>query len=207
MTARHERFQLIPPHLHRRNSAEREIQTFKNHFIAGLASVNKNFLVHIWFRLLPQCLLTLNLLRPSRINPKLSAYAHLHGAFDFNRTPLVPPGTKIIIHDKPAIRGSWETRGYEGWYIGPASNHYRCHTVYANHTAHERVPETVEFFPHYGKMLYRSSTENTTIAARELTHALQNPTPATPFSNIGEKQIEALHQLAEIFSLRWRVLR
>ena len=124
MTAKDERFQLYPPHLHRRNSAERAIQTFKNYFIAGLASVNKNFPVHLWCRLPPHCLLTLNLLRPSRINPKLSAYAQLHGAFDFNRTPLAPPDTKIIIHDKPAIRGSWATRGYEGWYIGLASNHY-----------------------------------------------------------------------------------
>ena len=90
MTARDKRFQLLPPHLHRQNSAERAIQTFKNHFIAGLASVNKKFSVHLWCRLLPHCLLTLNLLRPSRINPKLSAYSQLHGAFDFNRTPLAP---------------------------------------------------------------------------------------------------------------------
>ena len=71
--------------------------------------------------------------------------------------------------------------------------------MYANHTAHELVANTVEFFPHYGKMPYISSTENATIAARELTHALQNPTPASPFSNIGYKQMEALHQLAELF--------
>ena len=41
MTAKDERFQLVPPHLHIRNSAERAIQKFKNHFIAGLASVKK----------------------------------------------------------------------------------------------------------------------------------------------------------------------
>ena len=59
MTEKEELFQLVPPHLHRRNSAERAIQTFKNHFIAGLASVKKNFPIHIWCRLLPHCLLTL----------------------------------------------------------------------------------------------------------------------------------------------------
>ena len=187
------------PHLHRRNSAERAIQTLKNHFIVGLASVNKNFPVHLWCRLLPHCLLTLNLLRPSRINPKRSASAQLHGAFDFKRTQLVPPGTKIVIHNKPSIRGIWATRGYEGWYISPASNHYRCHTVYANHTSHERVADTVEFSPQYGKMPYILSTENATIDADELTHALQNSTPASPFSNIGDNQMEAVHQLTEIF--------
>jgi hypothetical protein len=35
-------FQLAPPHMHRRNAAERAIQTFKNHFIAGLCSVDPN---------------------------------------------------------------------------------------------------------------------------------------------------------------------
>ena len=167
MTEKEELFQLIPPHLHRRNSAERTIQTFKNHFIAGLASVNKNFPIHLWFRLLRHCLLTLNLLRPSRINPKLSAYAQLYGAFDFNRTPLAPPGTKIIIHDYPAIRGSWATRGYEGWYIGLALNNYLCHTVYANHTAHKLVADTVEF-------------SNTTEKCH--TYHLQK-TPSSPQSN------------------------
>ena len=103
MTEKEERFKLVTPHLNRRNSAEQAIQTFKNHFIAGLASVNKNFPIHLWCRLLPHCLLTLNLLHTSIINAKLSAYDQLHGAFDFNRTPLAPPGTKIIIHDKPAI--------------------------------------------------------------------------------------------------------
>ena len=114
MTEKDEHFQLVPPHLHRRNSAERAIQTFKNHFIAGLAIVNKKIPVHLCCRFLPHCLLTSKLLRPSRINPKLSAYAQLHGAFNFNRTPLAPLGTKMIIHDKSAIRGSWATRGYEG---------------------------------------------------------------------------------------------
>jgi hypothetical protein len=35
-------YQLAPPHIHRRNNAERAIQTFKNHFIAGLCSVDPN---------------------------------------------------------------------------------------------------------------------------------------------------------------------
>ena len=132
----------------------------QNHVIAGLASVNKKFPIHVWCRFLPQCLLTLTLLRPSRINPKLSTYAQLHGAFNFNRTPLAPPGTKIIIHNKPAIQGSWATRGYEGWYIGTALNHYLCHTVYENHAAHERVTDTVDF-PHTTEQCHTDHLQKT----------------------------------------------
>jgi hypothetical protein len=32
-------FQRVPPSVHRRNAAERAIQTWKNHFCAGLATV------------------------------------------------------------------------------------------------------------------------------------------------------------------------
>ena len=36
MEEENETFQLVPPHLHRQNAAERAISTFKNHFIAGM---------------------------------------------------------------------------------------------------------------------------------------------------------------------------
>jgi hypothetical protein len=69
-------FQLVPPHLHWRNAAERAIRTFQNHFIAALCSVDREFPLHLWDRLLPQANITLNLLRGSRINPVCSAFWH-----------------------------------------------------------------------------------------------------------------------------------
>ena len=74
-----EKFQLVPPHIHCRNSAERYIRTFKENFIAVISSTHKDFPLHIWCRLLPHASLTLNLLRKSCMNPKLSRYAQLHG--------------------------------------------------------------------------------------------------------------------------------
>ena len=94
-------FQLVPPHVHRRNAAERAIRTFKNHFLAILATADPDYPVSEWDRLLPQAELTLNLLRPCRINPRLSAYAYLFGNFDFKKTPLAPGGTKVLVHKKP----------------------------------------------------------------------------------------------------------
>jgi hypothetical protein len=47
-------FQLVPPHIHRQNAAERAIRTFKNHFIAGLCSTDENLPLHLWDRLLSQ---------------------------------------------------------------------------------------------------------------------------------------------------------
>ena len=45
--------QLVPPDTHRRNLAERAIQTFKNHFVAILAGVDESFPMYLWDRLLP----------------------------------------------------------------------------------------------------------------------------------------------------------
>ena len=67
------KFELVPPHQHRRNAAERAICIYKNHLLAGLATCDPDCPVEEWDRLLFQCELTLNLLRTSRINPKLSS--------------------------------------------------------------------------------------------------------------------------------------
>eukprot|EP00957_Ditylum_brightwellii_P017262 1300542-Ditylum_brightwellii.AAC.1 len=87
--------------MHHRNTAERAIQTFKAYFIVGLFLTDPNFPLQLWDRLIPQALLTLNLFHQLRINPQLSAEAQLNGAFDFNCTLLVPPGMKVIVHEKP----------------------------------------------------------------------------------------------------------
>ena len=55
-------FQLLLPDVHRRNAAERAIQTFKAHFLAILVGVDSAFPSSLWDTLLPQIELTLNLL-------------------------------------------------------------------------------------------------------------------------------------------------
>ena len=55
-------YQLVPPADHRRNSAEQAIRTGKNHLIAGWASTDPNFPMHLWDKTVAQAELTLNLL-------------------------------------------------------------------------------------------------------------------------------------------------
>jgi hypothetical protein len=62
-------YQLVPPHCHITNAAERTIRTFQEHFKAGLATVDPDFPAHLWDRILPQTAITLNLLRTSRLHP------------------------------------------------------------------------------------------------------------------------------------------
>ena len=141
-------YQLTPPHIHRINAAERAIRTFKNHYLAGLASVDPSYPINKWDRLLPQAEITINLLRSSRINPHLSAYAVINGNYDFNRSPMAPPGTKVVTHLKPAQRASWDFHGDGGFYVGPALEHYRCVQCLMNKSRRVRVSDTVQFFPH-----------------------------------------------------------
>ena len=44
--------------------------------------------------------------------------------FDFNGTPMVPPGCKIIVHKKPGKHGPWEFHVLPGFYIGIFINGY-----------------------------------------------------------------------------------
>jgi hypothetical protein len=93
-------YQLVPSHCHRRNASQRAIRTFKEHFVAGLSSVDPSFPLHLRDRLLPQAEITLNLLRTSRLHPQLSAAEHYHGLVDYNKTAFAPHGCKIIAHEK-----------------------------------------------------------------------------------------------------------
>ena len=61
--------QLVPPHIHRANKAERDIKTLKGHLKSGLATLYPDFTIQEWDRIIDQCELTLNLLRASRLNP------------------------------------------------------------------------------------------------------------------------------------------
>ena len=50
----------IPANKHKVNAAKQSIQTFNNHFIAGLATVDKNFPIQLWDELFVKAELTLN---------------------------------------------------------------------------------------------------------------------------------------------------
>ncbi len=106
-----QQYELVPPNIHIHNAAEKAIQTFKNHFWSGLANCDPEYPVKELDRLLVQCEITLNLLQNSRMNTNLSSLATIQSVYDFNKWPMAPPYTKIIIHAKPEKRGSWAFHG------------------------------------------------------------------------------------------------
>ena len=116
-------------------------------------------------------------MRNSCINPKLSAYAQLFGQFDYNATPLAPPGYKCIIHDKPTARKSWAVHRTKAYYTALAMRHYRCYEVHVQKTLAKRIADTAIFLPHNLTMPNLISTTNAISLIKDLIKLLQNHKP------------------------------
>jgi hypothetical protein len=197
-------YQLVPPHCHRQNAAERAICTFEEHVVEGVASVDPDFPLHLWERILPQAEMTLNLLLKSRQHPQLSTAEHYHGMLDYNKTDFAPSGCQIIAHEKPSKRRTWAPHGQHGYSLGTYMHHYRCQNVYISSTASELIVDTLEFPPHNSPMPKLSSTDRLLMAANDMSTALKHPHPEVPFAQVGDYTITALTKLVAIFKNKFK---
>jgi hypothetical protein len=192
-------FQRVPPHSHRRNAAERAIQTWKNHFCSGLATCDPKFPLTEWDLLVPQAEITLNLLRSSRRQPNLSAYDCLHGTFDFNKSPLAPPGTRVVVHITPSQRHNMAPHGIDGWYVGPSIEHYRCHKCYIPSTFGIRDALTIDWFPSNVPFPKVSTDDYLRQTATDMLTLLQgSATHPVPSLTYGSHITNAYIQIAQI---------
>ena len=114
------------------------------------------------------------------------------GAFDFNRTPLGPLGTKVIVHEKPSVHESYARHSAPGWYFGPATHHYRCYRTYITETGAERNADTLEWFPDHTPMPKTATTDAVLAAAADLTEALLKSIPPTPFPGLNPTKLASL---------------
>ena len=194
------KIQFVPPNVHRRNIAERAIRTFKAHFIAGLCSTHKQFPLNLWDRLIPQAQMTLNMLRPSKANPTISAYQQIFGKFDLNSTPIGPPGIKACIHLKTNQRQTFGPRALECWYIGPSMKHYRCMTFYNPHGG-ERISDTAVLYPHNSTRPQWTRMDAIIKATQDLTDAIITTKQVSPYHALLKQQQMALKHLADFFKL------
>ena len=193
-------YQLVPPDVHRRNIAERAIQTFKAHFLSVLAGINSSFPNYLWDKLLPQTELTLNLLRQSHIAPAMSAWESFNNTpFNFDATPIGPCGCAVIIHNKPSKRQSWAFRGRDGFSIGPALQHYRCFQVVDVLTKALIISDTVEFRHDYLAPPAVSYEDRLLHAINFLSTAINEATDDTI-----NAQLIAIDKLREIFN-KWQL--
>lgn len=95
---------------------------------------------------------------------------------------MVPLGTKVTIFIPKKDRKVWDYHAVQGFYLGAAMHHYRCHRIYIPKTRTERVSETVEFHPKYYKMPYESSMKEAIELLKKLVTSLKHIKPESPFS-------------------------
>jgi hypothetical protein len=143
------RLQPVEPHNHHVNAAEHDIQTFKDAFIAALATTDSNFPLQLWDKIIPQVQDALNMMRASRVDPTRSAYEVLNGPYDWNQYPLAPLGCKAVVYEDRDTHGSWASRGVDGWYLGPSKDCYRCNLYFFQETRVYCISGSTEWFPQH----------------------------------------------------------
>jgi hypothetical protein len=121
--------------------------------------VDPDFSMNLWDHHFPQAVLTLNLLRTSRLHAHMSGAAHLCGPFDYNKTRLAPPGTNTIANKKTNQCRTWAPHSTYGYSLGTAMHHYCCHRVYITSTASECIVDTLDVVPSKTPMPQISSTD------------------------------------------------
>ena len=190
-------YQIASPGDHRINPAEKAIQIYKDHYIAGMSGADPLLPTNQWDTYIPQANITLNLLRESRINPNISAYNQVFGNFDFNSTPLAQFGIRAVIHKRPNTRGSWANHGKNGFYVGPTLENYRNYKILVTQTKSIQISNIVTFHPHNGPH-YNSSSDKLTSAIEDLAEALKYKSPKFKQSPWSTQQ--AVTKLQEIFN-------
>jgi hypothetical protein len=180
--------QLVEPHNHHVNATERDIQTFKDAFIAALATTDREFPLQLWDRLTPQVQDTLNLPRASRINPNILAYKAINSPYNWDWYPLAPPGCKAIIYEALAVRGSWASRGTDAWYLGPSADHYQCNIYYVPETRAYRILGSAELFPQHCQVPNLSNNAH----LKALTQELETSTGIAAKTHKGRTLIKVL---------------
>ena len=109
-----------------------------------------------------------------------------------------PPGCRALLHAKPNTRRSWDFRSLDGFYVGPALNHYRCFTLLKRESQAVVISDTI-CFRHPTFAATNPSTEDRLIyGLRTLTKAIQNKSFATTAA-----QLEAIENLRNIIHA-WR---
>ena len=185
----------VPKEAHRRNAAEKAIQTAKCHLKATLAGCDETFPMHLWDRLLPQAELTCNLLRPANANPNVSAYQYVYGNHDYDKHPLHPLGCKVQAFNDTKTRKSWEEHSKDGYYIGTSLKHHRTYNIWIKATRASQNTDTAFFQHSYITKPKVTKADIVASAATKLIEVIKGNYAAVH----NDTEMEALERLSKVF--------
>jgi hypothetical protein len=176
--------QYAPPGIHRQNPSERAIRHAKNALIAMCVTTDPAFPAEILFEdAIPQAEIAINLVRPWHPDPDRSknAWTGMHNKpYDHMTQPLSIYDMKVVVHNKPDARATWATHGTDGFYVGPAMQHYRCWRCYMPEMRAIRITDTIAWLPLGHTMPGHSHLKVFTAAVTDLATAVRHMTSAEP---------------------------
>lgn len=114
---------------------------------------------------------------------------------------MVLLGTKAMIFVPTKDMLTWYYYVTEGFYLGPAMDHFRYHRIYVKETRAKRISDTVQFIPTHCRMPYASSVDKALVALKNLVSAISKVKPESPFS-LKDEEAESIKKLAKIFKRR-----
>ena len=188
-------YQLVPPDDHRRNIAEKAIQTWKDHFISASSGTATSFPSHLWCQIIPQLERQLNLLMNTNSNPKVCTYTALYGPHDYNRMPFVPVGSESFAHDKPGRRKSFAQHCSKGWVLGTSPEHYWAWIHWTKTTRSTRISATMFFKHKYITNPSLTPTDAIIAAAVNLAHTIKHNMPEQYRSQLKKNDLSKLQQI------------
>ena len=86
---------------------------------------------------------------------------------------MAPPGTRAVVYEALAGRTSWGTRGVDGWYCGPAFDHYSNMRFYIPETKAYRITASYDLFSQYCQLLTLSDQQQNREVAKERIKSVQ----------------------------------
>ena len=173
------KIEYVTPGIHRQNPSERAIRHAKNCIIAMCQTADPLFPANLLFEeVVAQAEIVLNQIRPWHDDPTINAWTGLHNQqYDHLAHPLSVFAMRVVVQEKPHLRPSWAVHGKDGFYLGPALNHYRCWRIYCPDTGGTRISDSIAWLPEPYRMPGSSPLEMLTAITTDLVTVLRAATP------------------------------
>jgi hypothetical protein len=188
--------QQFKAHHHSANAAEPAAKSIKYHIFSCIVIMDASCPIQLWSEMIPQMQDTLNMLRTSRNNNKLTAYEKIKGAFDWNRVPMAPLGNKCVVYVTLDIRNTYAPHCDKAYTVERAPNHHQLLKCYVPTTMGYRISGTYHPDPSYWMFPAVSEQNMTVSAATDLLVAFQKFIPTLAADK--QKHIATIRNFAAV---------
>lgn len=117
----------------------------------------------------------MNLCRTSRKHPDKSVYHSYHNRrYDWNKHPMLPPGTRAVMYQALDNRISWGPRGLDAWYCGPVFDHYHNMKFFFPEIKSYHTSALFDLFPQHCLVPTLTDKEHNETVAKEWIESIQH---------------------------------